>query len=258
MEFLSLQWWQLGLLVLAGLVAGVINTLAGGGSLLTLPLMLWIGLPAPVANASNRISLILQNASGVTNFQRNGRLHWPTAALLSACAVPTALVGAWLAVDIDERLFRRILVAVLVVTVVVVARGRANGGGDLEEPVHRGRLALGFAMAGFYAGFIQAGLGFALLALLHGLGKLDMVRSNAIKVSVVLACQLAALAVFSLNDTIDWAAGLALALGSVTGAALAVRLQIRRGSAWVRRVVVALLAAFALALLVDEVSAWIG
>lgn len=252
MQIVPLEWWQLGLLVLAGLCAGVINTLAGGGSLLTLPLMLWIGLPAPVANASNRISLILQNVSGSTHFHRNGRLHWPTAALLSACAVPAALLGAWVAIDVDERLFRRILVAVLLVSVVVVARGRGHGG-DLAEPVHRVRLSLGFAAAGFYAGFIQAGLGFALLALLHGVGQLDMVRSNAIKVAVVLACQLAALAVFSVADTVDWTAGLALAVGSATGAALAVRLQIRRGSAWVKRVVLVLLVAFALVLVLQEI-----
>ena len=255
MQIVPLESWQYGLLALAGLVAGVLNTLAGGGSLLTLPLMLWIGLPAPVANASNRISLILQNVSGTTHFHRNGRMHWPTALLLSACAVPAALLGAWVAVDVDERLFRRILAGVLLVSVVTVARGRGRGG-DLAEPEHRIRLCAGFAAAGFYAGFIQAGLGFALLALLHGLGRLDLVRSNAIKVAVVLACQLAALVVFSFADTVDWPAGLALALGSTTGAAIAVRMQVRRGSAWVKRVVLALLLLFACVLVVQEASAW--
>jgi uncharacterized membrane protein YfcA len=257
MQIVPMEWWQLGLLVAAGLVAGVLNTLAGGGSLITLPLMLWIGLPAPVANASNRISLILQNVSGTANFHRNARLHWPTAALLSACAVPAALVGAWVAIDVDERWFRRILVGVLLVSVITVARGRGDGGG-LPEPVHRVRLALGFALAGFYAGFIQAGLGFALLALLHGVGRLDMVRSNAVKVTVVLACQLAALAVFSLADTVDWTAGLALAAGSSSGAAIAVRIQVRRGATWVKRTVLVLLAAFALVLVIQEFRAWAG
>lgn len=257
MQIVPLDWWQLGLLVLAGLVAGILNTLAGGGSLITLPLLLWIGLPAPVANASNRISLILQNVSGATNFHRNGRLPWRTAAFLSACAVPAALLGAWVAVDVDERLFRRILVGVLVASVVIVARGRGSGG-ERAEPVHRIRLGLGFALAGFYAGFIQAGLGFALLALLHGVGQLDMVRSNAIKVTVVLVCQLAALLVFSFADTVDWVAGLALAVGSASGAAIAVRLQVRRGSTWVKRVVLVLLTLFAIVLVVQEASAWVG
>jgi uncharacterized membrane protein YfcA len=254
MDFTALHWWQLLALLVAGLVAGTANTLAGGGSLLTLPLMLWIGLPAGVANASNRISLIVQNISGTAHFHRSGRLHWPTALLLGACAVPMALLGAWVAIDIDERWFRRILVAILVVSIAVVAR-RNPGHGELTVPRGRVKLALWFVVAGFYAGFIQAGLGFALLALLHGLGQLDLVRSNAIKVTVVLMCQLAALAVFTFAGTVDWAAGLTLAAGSATGAAIAVRLQVRKGSEWVRRIVLGLLSVFAIILVVQEILA---
>jgi len=239
----------------AGLVAGILNTLAGGGSLLTLPLMLWIGLPAPVANASNRISLIFQNVSGTTHFRRSGHLDWPTALMLSACAVPSALIGARVALDIDEQWFRRILVLILLVSIVVVARGRGQGG-TRTRPVHRVRLCLGFVAVGFYAGFIQAGLGFALLALLHGLGQLDLVRANAVKVTIVLFCQLAALAVFTWGGSVDWIAGIALAVGSASGAAIAVRMQVRKGSAWVRRVILALLVVFSIVLVGQELSAW--
>ena len=257
MPVVPLEWWQLILLLVAGFVAGVINTLAGGGSLITLPLMLWIGLLAPIANASNRISLIVQNISGSANFHRTGHMHWPTALLLGACAVPTALIGARVALDIDEHWFRRILVAVLLVSLIVVARGRA-GGGDRTTPVNRLRLAVGFMAIGFYAGFIQAGLGFALLALLHGVGQLDLVRSNAIKVVVVLFCQLAALSVFVFAGQVNWIAGLSLAAGSASGAAVAVHLQIRKGAAWVKRLILALLGSFMIVLFVQEVLAWAG
>ena len=254
MDSAALEWWQLLALLVAGLIAGTINTLAGGGSLLTLPLMLWIGLPAPVANASNRISLILQNVSGTTSFHRSGRLHWPTALLLAACALPMALLGAWVAIDVSEAWFRRILVGVLLVSIVVVARGRGSGG-ELSVPRARAKLALWFVAVGFYAGFIQAGLGFAILALLHGVGHLDLVRSNAIKVTVVLICQLGALAVFAMAGSVNWTAGLALALGSASGAALAVRMQVRKGAAWVRRIILALLTTFAIILVLQEILA---
>jgi uncharacterized membrane protein YfcA len=257
MPSVPLEWWQLSLLMIGGFVAGVLNTLAGGGSLITLPLMLWVGLPAPVANASNRISLILQNTSGTANFHRTGNLHWPTTLLLSACAVPTALIGARLATDIDEHWFRRILAAVLVVSLIVVARGRADGG-DRTVPVHRLKLAIWFMVVGFYAGFIQAGLGFALLALLHGVGQLDLVRANAVKVSVVLSCQLAALVVFMFAGQVNWFAGLSLAAGSASGAAVAVHLQVRKGTAWVKRLILTLLGSFAMVLFVQEVLAWVN
>ncbi|RKZ17466.1 sulfite exporter TauE/SafE family protein [bacterium] len=257
MQLVSLEWWQLALLLLAGLTAGILNTLAGGGSLITLPLLLWVGLPAPVANASNRISLILQNVSGATNFHRSGHLHWRTALMLSACAIPTALIGAQVAMQVDEQWFRRILAVVLLVSVVVVARGRGDGG-ERSEPVNRLRLALWFVAVGFYAGFIQAGLGFALLALLHGVGQLDLVRANAVKVTIVLFAQIAALVVFTIGGTVDWVAGLVLAAGSSTGAAIAVRMQVRRGATWVRKVVLILLSVFAVVLLTQEILAWRG
>ena len=96
------------LLIIVGFVAGMVNVVAGGGSLLTLPVLLWLGLPAPVANASNRLGLVMQNVSATTAFHRAGVLPWRPTLVLFAPALPGALLGAYTALDIDEQLFRRI------------------------------------------------------------------------------------------------------------------------------------------------------
>lgn len=238
---------ELLLLIGVGFLAGLLNVLAGGGSLLTLPVLLWLGLPAPVANASNRISLVMQNVTAVTAFQSGAMLPWRPTFRLLIPALPGAVLGAQLAVDIDERTFRLILLAILVFALYTMLRP------SVTVPSRRGRrrtaaMWLGFFAMGFYAGFIQAGLGLLLLSLLSGLGGFDLVRSNAIKVTWVLLVQIVSLVVFGLHDTIHWGAGASLALGSASGAWAAAHWQMARGSEWVRRVVVVLLVVFALRL----------
>ncbi len=238
---------QLTLLIVVGFASGLVNVFAGGGSLLTLPILLWLGLPAPVANASNRIGLVMQNIAASTAFHRGGRLPWRTTLLLFAPALPGALWGAEVATDIDEVLFRRILMVVLLLALwgllrqhspaILPTRGR-----------HPVLVAAAFFGIGFYAGFLQAGLGLLLLTLLHSLGGFDLVRSNAIKVAFVLLLQIASLIVFQSHGHVDWGAGAALAIGSTTGAWVGAHWQMRQGTEWVRRAVVVILVLFAVRL----------
>ena len=127
-----LTWPEILILFGAGAVAGFMNVVAGGGSLLTLPALLFVGLPAPVANATNRISLILQNASASTAFRRGGRLPLRVTVRLALVALPGAAVGAFLALDVDETTFRRILAAILTAlwaaTAIAIATAYRPGG----------------------------------------------------------------------------------------------------------------------------------
>jgi uncharacterized protein len=236
-------------LTVVGYVSGFLNVVGGGGSLLTLPLMLWMGMPAPVANATNRIALITQNIAATTAFHRGGRLPWRTTAWLLLPTVPAAAFGAWLALDIDETLFRRILVFVMLASLWMVWRqDPRHGVTDSPHARHSKSLWLSFLAMGVYAGFLQAGLGFLIIAALTSLGGLDFVRTNAVKVALVLAGQIVALAIFTAAGTVDWVAGSLLAAGSTAGAWHAARMQIAKGSPWVRRAVIALMIGFTLKL----------
>lgn len=233
----------------AGLLAGFINVLAGGGSLLTLPTLLFLGMPASVANATNRIGLVAQNVTATAIFHRRGRLDLGLTLRLALLAIPGAALGAIVALEVSDTLFRRILAGILLVALYGILRG-SSGREERVLPIpHPWGLGLSFVAMGFYAGFIQAGLGFLLIAALTGLGGLDLIRSNAVKVAVVLLLQLLSLAIFQRAGQVDWTAGVVLAAGTMTGGWLGAHWQMRQGVRWVRRAVVVILLLFALRLL---------
>lgn len=243
---------DLALLFVAGLAAGTLNVLAGGGSLLTVPVLIFLGLPATVANGTNRVAILAQNLGASWGFHRRGKLdsRWVRPALLPTLA--GAVLGAWMATRISDEAFQRILAGVMLgVALWMVFRSpRAGTDFDSVPPVSRaGRLALGAAWfaVGVYGGFIQVGLGFLILAVVSAAG-LDLVRGNALKVTLVLAFTPLALLLFALDGLVDWRLGTALAAGNLLGGQVGVHLTVLKGQAWIRRVVVLAAVAFAIRL----------
>jgi len=242
------------LLFVAGTVAGTLNVIAGGGSLLTLPLMIFLGLPAGVANGTNRVAILVQNVGAVWSFNRHRMIDWSWLPLAALPALVGGGVGAWLAIRIDDLAFQRIL-AVLMVLIAVWTLWNPLGSRDVGEKLlaaetRRGRflLILGFGFVGLYGGFVQAGVGFIILAIIT-MGGLDLVRGNALKVLLVLAYTPLSLALFAFDGKVDWAYGVALAAGNLLGAFIGVRLSVLKGHLWIRRVVTITVLAFAVRLL---------
>lgn len=241
------------LLFCAGAVAGTVNVLAGGGSLLTVPALIFLGLPPTVANGTNRVAILVQNVGATWGFHRRGRLdgRWVRPALLPT--LMGALLGAWVATRISDAAFQRILAGVMIGAALwMVLRAPADavdsGAGPPRSTGARVALAAAWFGVGFYGGFIQAGIGFVILAVVSAAG-LDLVRGNALKVAVVLSFTPFALAVFALEGLVDWRLGTALAAGNLVGGQMGVHLTVLKGQAWVRRVVVAAVVVFALRLL---------
>lgn len=240
------------ILVGAGFVASILNVIAGGGSFLTLPLLIFFGLPATEANATNRLGVLAQNVGGVWGFHRHGVLDWRWALRASLPALAGAGLGTWLALRTGDQDFRRILATLMVVVTLWTLLDR---GGRLAGSLARLRskkliLAVGFALVGVYAGFIQAGVGFFILALTTVAG-LDLVRGNAVKLFVILGTTLLSLVLFTWAGKVEWLPGLALAIGSFGGSLLGVRLAVLKGHTWIRGVVTAAIVVFAIKL-------WLG
>jgi hypothetical protein len=260
------------LLVLAGLAAGVVNTLAGGGSLLTLPALIFLGLDANVANGTNRVGVLFQNVASVSAFARSGRMPWRAALRFIPLTVAGALVGARIAVDVPAPILRAVLGAVILIALptVFMPEGRRAGGTGEGRPEGAGaaaparRRALVIQLAclgiGLYGGFIQAGVGFLILGALVPLAGFDLVRANAIKVLIVLLHTAIALPVFFVNRQVAIGPGLALAAGQMTGGWIGAHLGVRKGAGFVRWVllVALVIAAAQLLELPARVMRWFG
>ncbi len=227
------------IVVLVGFFSGIINTLAGNGSLLSLPLLMFLGLPANVANGTNRIGILLQSIVANSIFKKQNLLDTKSVARLTIPAVIGSLIGAQLAVELNEQLMRQAIGVVLVIMFFLIIikpnawiKGRTD---ELKEKKGIVPIVI-FFLIGLYGGFIQAGVGlFLLAALVLGAGY-DLVRANALKVFIVLVYTIFALSVFIFNNQVDYTLGFTLAIGNMLGAYVAARYAARLGTSFIRYV----------------------
>lgn len=243
--------WELLLLVAAGFAAGVINTLAGGGSLITLPLLIFMGLPSAVANGTNRVALMIQNISGTLGFKSRGVAVFPFSIYLAIPAVIGALIGANIAVDMDDALFNRLLAIVMIgVVVLMVFRpgSKITNTGERLRGKYLWFAMLAFLFIGFYGGFIQAGVGFLILLALSFINGLPLFKANAVKLFVVLIYMTAAIILFIVNDKVNWGYGLVMAVGNAAGAWFASRWSVKKGDKLVKRFLLVTVIALAIKL----------
>ena len=229
------------ILITAGLFVGFINTLAGGGSIISLSILMLLGLPANVANGTNRIGILVQNIAAVASFKQQKVLETKIAMILAIPAIIGSLIGAWIAVDINEEIFERAVAIIMIVMLFFILfnpQKLLHGNKELTEKKISFWKILLFFFIGLYGGFIQIGIGYFLIAsILLGLGY-DIVKTNAIKVLIVLLYTPFTLIIFILNDQVNWAYGLTLTIGTFIGATIASRLAVKKGVNFVRWVIV--------------------
>lgn len=247
-----MEIWQLLLLTGVGAVAGWLNVMAGGGSMLTVPVMLFLGIPGPVANGTNRIAILAQNITAVTTFFRAGYAEFRLSLSLALAAVPGALIGAMIGVRLDGPWFDRILALVMIVVMILMA-GRPVKASKLQQvSLTRGRLIWGHICmfgAGLWGGFIQIGVGFILMPILYRVLGMDLVRVNMHKVFIVLVYTIVALIVFATQLELLWMVGLALAVGNALGGWVGVHTTTRKGERVIRIVMYVVVTAFVIKLL---------
>lgn len=248
-----MEWYYFILIVLAGFLAGFINTLAGAGSLITLPLLIFMGLPANVANGTNRISIILQGIVGTVKFKQAKMFEWVDTLEYLIPSVVGAIIGATLAVSISAHAINIAVGAVMVMMFFVVLfdaerwlNGRAQF--QINGPLRILRFFV-FFLIGVYGGFIQAGVGYLLLGGFAFLSGNSLVKSNALKVLLVMVFTLFALVVFMVNNQVDYLVGVILGVGSMAGAWFAARLAIKKGAPLIRYFLLGTLLLFAAKLL---------
>ena len=245
---MTYAWYIYPLAILAGIVAGIINTLAGSGSLVTLPMLVFLipGHSSVIANATNRVGITIQNIVGITTFQRSGRLNLTGGIWLVGPAVPGAVIGAWIASRLGKQQMDIVIGVVMLIMLFVILYDpqrwlREHSVADEGRP-SIWTLLLFFALA-LYGGFIQAGVGvFILATMVLGLGY-SLVHANAIKLMIVLAITFSALVIFVQQGQVIWKLGILMAIGQSSGAWLAARFATSNKNAniWVRRLLIAVI-----------------
>lgn len=247
-----MPWYGYLLLVGAGFITGYVNTLAGSGSLVSLPALMFLGLPAGLANGTNRVAILMQNIVAVSSFHGHRVLEFRRGVVLAIPAIAGAVVGARIAVGLDEEMMRRTIGGLMLVMAVVIflkpkrwLEGRAVA--EARSPSWLG--ALFYFLVGVYGGFIQAGVGIFLLACLVLVSGFDLVRANAVKVLIVLCFTIFTLAVFVAHGQVDWLVGLVLGVGNMAGARVAAGAAVKRGTTFLRWFLIAVVLVSGLAFL---------
>ncbi len=229
----------LALVLAVGVVGGFLNTVAGGGSALTMPVLIFLGLPSSVANGTVRVAILLQNLTAVAGFRGKGHFEPALGLQLGLPALAGAVVGSRIAVDVPDAVFNAVLAGVMVlvlVSIFVKPKPAGERVAPAQPPAGSRRILLMaiFFAIGVYGGFIQAGVGFLIMSSLIFLSGYDLVRINAVKVAVILIYTVAAVVVFLLNGKVAWGPGLTLAAGNVVGAWLGARFSVAGGERWIR------------------------
>lgn len=243
---------KLILLFAVGFAAGVINTIAGGGSFFTVPVLIFMGLPPTVANATNRLGVFMQSLAGLNKFRTMGVFPWKLGVLISIPATVGALFGAYLATIISDDAFRQyfaVFMVLMTLLTFIKPKARVNPAEIKLSPAKWVMVYFIFFLVGIYGGFIQAGVGFLILAAVTFAG-IDLITGNVIKLFVAMVFTVFALVIFIISGKVDFFLGLVLGCGSALGAVTGAKISLDRGEKFVQRFVVVAVIFFAVLLLV--------
>ena len=231
-----MEWYTYFLVVGAGIVAGFINTLASSGSAISLWALNLLSLPLEIANGTNRVAILLQTFTATRLFHKQGKIEWNRAVWLIVPAVAGSILGASLAVSLDREILKRVIgvVMLMVLFLLFIKPKRWLEGAESTDKRPSVFQLIIFFFIGAYGGFIQIGVGVFLLTGLVLGAKLDLIRANAIKVAIIAAFTIPALAIFVWNGQVRWGIGLLLACGNMLGAWIATKEAAKRGTVFVR------------------------
>lgn len=246
-----MEVWHFIVLVLIGVLVGFINVISGGGSLITLPVLIFFGLESTVANASNRIGNVAQNIFALAGFKSKGVRYDKYVYFLGIAAALGAILGTYMALKIPDKAFNKILAFVMLIVVVFTIFSPNLSVKNLSERVSKQHKVLGFIaffVIGIYGGFIQAGTGLLIMATLAIINRFSFVKINTYKVIIVLFYLSIALFIFLINGKINWAYGLSLGLGTSVGGWVASRWSLQQGDEWIKRFMLLSVSALAIKL----------
>jgi uncharacterized membrane protein YfcA len=244
-----MDWINIVVLIVSGVFVGFINTLAGGGSVISLSVLMFMGLPPSIANGTNRIAILIQTFTAVSSFKKQKVLDSKKAVLLAIPAAAGSIFGAFIAIDIDKALFERAFAIVMLIMLVFILykpQKYLYGKKELTQKKISFWQILIFFGIGIYGGFIHVGIGYFLLAGIVLSAGYDLVKANAIKVTIAFFVTIVALLIFIFENEVSFIYGILLGIGTIAGSLIASRMAVKKGVNFVRWVIVVLIIVFSL------------
>jgi uncharacterized protein len=226
---------QLLILFGIGSLAGFLNVMAGGGSAITLPVLIFMGLDSALANGTNRVAIFIQNIFAISSFRQQNVSRFKESLMLALWTIPGAVAGAMLAVRLSDEWFQKILAIIMigiVLSMMVSPTGKKKS--FVEENKNRAWIYPALLGIGFYGGFIQVGVGFLFMAALYHILRLNLVFVNMHKVFIIFIYTIPALGIFIWTGNVNWALGLSLAAGNAFGGWWSARFAVKNGEKLIR------------------------
>lgn len=224
------------LLFIVGIISAFLNVMAGGGSALALPALIFLGLDSASANGTNRVAILIQNIAAVSSFRQQEVHAFRQSVKFTLWALPGAVAGSVLGVTVSDEWFQRILGVVMIGTVVTILLPQKTSR-EADDATARKRewwvypIMVGI---GVYGGFIQVSVGFLFMAALYHLLKMNLVYVNMHKVTIVMMYMVPTLAIYAWTGNVDWILGLVLGAGSAIGGWWAAHASVKGGEKVIR------------------------
>ncbi|MFA5623600.1 MAG: sulfite exporter TauE/SafE family protein [Bradymonadales bacterium] len=251
MDFFSLEIWQYALLFVGGLIASFFNTIAGGGSMLTLPLMVFLGAPSTVANATNRIFMFVQSGAGTISLYKSEPLLWRDTLVYSVPTLIGALIGAYSASIIPAQAMKHVIGWIFLFAFIMYIGKNFFKPSTSDFNIPRWLRYILLFVLGIYGGFIQAGLGAILFLVLNRICQMPKISAMGAKNFMIAFYTLPVLIVFLLQGQVWWDMGLVLSAGAILGAQLAAHCATRISTRAVMVIVSAIMLISAISLILS-------
>jgi len=245
----NMDFIKLIIILFTGLAAGFINVNAGGGSFLTIPVLIFTGLPPAVANGTNRIALTFASMISTHNFRKKGYFEWKLSLWFGIPMTIGAVIGSFISINLPDELYTTILAVmiIMVITIVIINPQRFIKSNTIKISTKNRILGtVIFFILGIYAGIVQAGVGFLMITSLIFLTGYSLVKINSLKVLIAMTYMLLTLAVFIFSGNINWIYALVLSVGNGTGALIGTHFAVKHGDKWIR--IIMIIAALIMAL----------
>ena len=239
------------ILILTGMLVGFINTIAGGGSSVLYPVLIFMGMPIHSAIGTSRVGFVAQGIFSVAGFKSKGIFIFPFNLYVALSAMAGGIIGAWLSLHTSARNLTRILafIMLLIAVLILIQAQIKKASGKLR--IHGKWLIISLVVyffIGLYGGFIQAGMGFMIILAGTLLNRMNLSQANSIKALIVLLMTLPTLYMFAVKNHVDWEAGLAIAIGTATGSWLTSRWSVRVNEKYIRLIIASIVVILAIKL----------